>query len=225
MSRGLSADAGDLYYSAWISFLDALHGIEKGLCTWATIKLYYSVFYALRASLAVNDICAFHVDRSSYIVLARAGQSPTSCAERGTHKTVMKTFARQNPGHPLISQQIALSDAVDWLIDQRESANYRRVRFAEPDCGEGLAHVVKCGVRRSLNGYLAEPSLLYVFDPDHALVAYPMRALQLVGNQLVGAGLIAFSEEEQVFLRRHSRDRSGGLAVLISEMKRLTLLN
>jgi len=225
LSSALRADAGDLYYSGWISFLDALHGVEKGFCTWATVKLYYSVFYALRASLAVDDICAFHVDRSSYTVPAQAGQSPTSSTERGTHKAVIKAFARRNPSHPLMSQQIALSDAGDWLIDQRESANYRDVRFAEPGCSAALSYVVQNGVRRTLNGYLAETSFLHVFDPDHALVAYPLRTLQLVGNQLAAAGLIALSENEQGFLQSRARDRSGGLSALIAEMKRLALLS
>jgi len=224
LSNGLRGDAGDLYYSGWISLLDALHGIHKGFYTWATVKLYYSVFYVFRASLAVDDICAFHIDKSSFSVLAQAGQSPVSCTERGTHKTVMKSFERQNSGHPLVSQQIDLIDAVEWMVERRESANYRDVRFSEPNHQPALKYVIESGLRRTLNAYLAETSTLYVFDPDHALVAYPLRALQLIGNQLASAGVIEVSKDEQEFLKSRTRDQSGNLPALLSEMERLTLL-
>jgi hypothetical protein len=224
LASGLRADAADLYYSAWVTFLDALHGINKGFYTWATVKLYYSVFYTFRASLAFGDVCAFHVDRTSFTVTARAGDAPVSCTERGTHKTVMKTFERRNPGHVLVSQQIDLEDAVDWMVEKRESANYRVVRFGEPDCEAEFEHVAANGLRRTLNAYLSETTLLYVFDPDHAIVAYPLRALQLVGSQLARGGIIVPSEDEQSFLRGRARDQAGNLPLLITEMERLNLL-
>ena len=86
LSAALHADAADLYYSGWVSFLDALNSIRMGFYTWATTKLYYSVFYAFRTSLALEDICFFHVSRAHYIVLARSGQPPASCTEAGTHE-------------------------------------------------------------------------------------------------------------------------------------------
>jgi hypothetical protein len=84
--------------------------------------------------------------------------------------------------------------------------------------------MVANGLRRALNAYLSEPTPLYVFDPDHAIVAYPLRALQLVGSQLAPGGIIALSEDEQAFLRGRARDQAGNLPFLITEMERLTLL-
>ena len=223
LSSGLQADAADLYYSAWISFLDGLHGINRGFYTWATVKLYYSVFYAFRSSLAHDDVCEFHVDGSHYTVIAQTGATPVSCVDRGTHKTVLKSFQRLNPTHALVSQQIDLVHAVDWLMQRREEANYGHPRFNEPDCRPELEFIAAKGVRQTLNAYLAEPSFDYVFDPDHAMVAYPLRALQLIGNQLMAAAPGGLGEDEKAFLRTHSRDTSGSLSVLLSEMKRLTL--
>src|ERR1035441_9769374 len=90
LNNGLRADAADYYYSGWVSFLDALHGINRGFYTWATVKLYYTVFYTFRSSLALDDICAFHVDRSPFTVVAQVGGSPVSCTDPGTHKSVMR---------------------------------------------------------------------------------------------------------------------------------------
>jgi hypothetical protein len=224
LTSGLRADAADFYYSGWVSFLDALNGINKGFYTWATVKLYYSVFYAFRASLANDDVCVFHVDNSSFTVLAQVGTQPVSCTDRGTHKTVLKTFQRRNPTHPLVSQKIDLKEAVDWLVGMRESANYSQARFIEPDCGNAFEQVNKYGLRKLINAYVAELLFPYVFDPDHAIVAYPLRTLQLIGAQLVPAALPVLSEDEQLFLKNRARDKSGTLSAVTSELRRLTLL-
>ena len=150
LTSGLREDASDYYYSAWVSFLDGLCGIDREFYTWSKVKLYYSIFYALRASLALDGICVFYLNRSHYTILARSGATPVSCTDFGTHKSVMKAFERQNPSHLLLSQQIDLQQAIDWFIRQRESANYGEGRFTEPDCGSELAYITQ-------NGYCCIP--------------------------------------------------------------------
>lgn len=226
LSAALRVDAANLYYSSWVSFLDALNGIKSGFCTWATVKLYYSVFYAFRASLALDDVCTFHVSRPHYIIRAQSGQFPVSCVEPGTHKSVMKTFQRRNPNHSLFTQQIELKDAVDWLMEKRESANYGDPRFSEPDNRSELQFIANSGIRQTLSAYLADRSSLYVFDPDHAMVAYPLRSLQLIGEQLLSGGITGeLTQDEQRFLKLRLKDGSGYLTMLVAEMRRLKLVS
>src|SRR5437867_8737088 len=158
LSAALRVDAADYYYSSWISFLDAVQGINKGFCTWATVKLYYCAFYAFRASLAVDDLCVFNVGRPQFTVVSRAGASPVSCSVPGTHKAVMEVFQNENPGHLLLSQQISLQNAPDWMIDRREAANYGQGRINEPNCGAEFDFVLAHGLRRTINDYLADTS-------------------------------------------------------------------
>lgn len=225
LSDALRADAVDLYYSGWISFLDALNGIKKDFYTWATVKLYYSVFYSLRASLALGNVCAFHVGRPHFIIVAQPGESPISCTESGTHKAVLKSFKSRNPNHLLVSQKIGFDDAVDWLIDKRESANYGDQRFSEPNSRSEFNFIAEHGIRKTLNAYLGEKSLLYVFDPDHAMIAFPLRALQLIGDQLLTVvSTSGTAVNEQRFLKTCAKDHIGHLSELVSEMKRLTLV-
>ena len=54
LAKCLDADAADYTFSSLVSLADALSGIRQGFFSWSTVKLYYSVFYALRAFLAVN---------------------------------------------------------------------------------------------------------------------------------------------------------------------------
>jgi hypothetical protein len=57
----LKEDAVDYLYSAAVSLGDALCGVTRSLFTWATVKLYYSVFYAMRARLALKGFYLFYI--------------------------------------------------------------------------------------------------------------------------------------------------------------------
>jgi hypothetical protein len=224
LTEGLRADASDFYYSAWVSFLDALGGINTSFYTWAKVKLYYSAFYAFRASLAIDDVCAFHFGGAPFTIVAKAGEAPISVTDRGTHKTVLRTFQRRAPNHPLFSQQIDLTDALDWLVNMRESAHYGQARFCDPECGAEFEQVVELGLRRALNAYIADAAFSYVFDPDHAAVAYPLRVLQMVGTQMLGVGVASPSATAQKFLKSRARDRAGTISSITGELKRLRLV-
>lgn len=225
LENALRADAIDLYYSAWVSFMDAIRGIQSRCSTWATVKLYYSTFYTLRTALALRRICAFHVGNSSFSIKAIAGQSPVSCTDRGTHKTVLNTFNREYPNHSLVSQTIDLQNPLDWLIDRRESVNYRQARFSEPDFSKDFDFIGRTGLRKAVATYLDDSTLLYVFDPDHAIVSYPLHALKVIGNQILAEAIpLSLSSNEQSFLKSKAADKSGNLTALVEEMKRLKLV-
>ncbi len=53
LKKRLLLDAGDYYQSALVSLVDGLRSIPSSFYSWSTVKLYYSVFYALRARLAI----------------------------------------------------------------------------------------------------------------------------------------------------------------------------
>ena len=225
LENALLLDARNLYYSAWVSFMDALRGIRSNCSTWATVKLYYSTFYTLRAALALGRVCAFHVGSSSFVVKAIAGQHPVSCTDKGTHKTVINTFQREYPGHLLVSQKIDLESALDWLMAKREAANYLRARFNEPAFPEGFDFLISRGLRKTLETYINDLKWLYTFDPDHAIVAYPLRVLQLIGEQMLNAAIpLSLSVDERSFLKSQASDKSGNLTALVGEMRRLGLL-
>jgi hypothetical protein len=110
-------------------------------------------------------------------------------------------------------------------MNKREAVNYRKARFSEPDGGEEFDFVNKYGLRKALQAYLNESSSLYVFDPDHAIISYPLRALQKVGDHLLTAAIHpTLSKEEKHFLQSLASDKDGKLSMLLLEMKRIQLL-
>jgi len=76
--KRLKGDAVSYTYSATVSIGEAISGAEKGLFTWTTVKLYYSIFYAFRALLALNDVCIFYIAKKPYCIEVKPGQTGVS---------------------------------------------------------------------------------------------------------------------------------------------------
>lgn len=47
----------------------------------------------------------------------------------------------------------------------------------------------------------------------------------ILGNDMLSASLVQLSDDEQDFLRSRTKDRTGYLSTLVSEMKRLAVLS
>jgi hypothetical protein len=214
LSEALHWDARDYYYSAWVTAADALRGLGQEFYTWATVKLYYTVFYSLRSTLALGDDCIFHVRTSPFHIHATAGASATPLREN-THKSVLRTFERQRPSHFLLSQRIETSPPLDWLMARREDANYRAPRFPEPTPPNHFANLEEYGLRRLLSTYLGDVGHKYTFDPDHAMLAFPIRTLESLSREFAAAHGASLAGEETAFLRRICKDRAGALTDLV----------
>jgi hypothetical protein len=77
--------------------------------------------------------------------------------------------------------------AVEWFMGMRESANYDDQMFTKPNPTREFQFIAANRIRKTLNAYLNEKSSLYIFDPDYAMVAFPLHTLQLIGHQLMVA--------------------------------------
>src|SRR5690348_12867745 len=75
LALALAADSKDFCQQSVISFIDALRATESGFFSWATVKLYYSVFYGLRALLALDGDCFFYIGKSPKMICAQPGAS------------------------------------------------------------------------------------------------------------------------------------------------------
>jgi hypothetical protein len=130
-----------------------------------------------------------------------------------THKAVLNLFGEAFAGDQLLSQPIAGEPALEWLTSRREEANYKQGRFLDPDVPAHFVQVTQLGFRRAINAYLAEPSLLYVFDADHAMVAFPLATLMRVRAELRSQNLQVDTKGSK-FLSALGRDKRGRIAGL-----------
>jgi len=71
----LEEDSKDLYFKGILTLSEALYGISKCLFSWATVRLYYSIFYFLRCSLATKHYAIIR-NKSLYLLRAKEGEKP-----------------------------------------------------------------------------------------------------------------------------------------------------
>lgn len=217
LTSTLQNDAGDYAYSSIVSLGDALKGIDEARYTWATIKLYYSSFYAIRARLAIDKICLFYVKQTPFSVFARAGECPNK--EKGqTHKIVLNLFRRHRLEQYFLSQSINLDEPLDWLINRREEANYKRARFVEPGLPDHFVKISSLGIRKACGAYLSDHTGLYMFDPEHAMVAYPLLLAARICELCRSHGVLIQDEEHSKFVRRLFSDGNGPIPCLLKAL-------
>jgi hypothetical protein len=96
LRSALVEDARDAIYSGVLTIGEAAQGLDRRLFTWATVKLYYSVFYLTRAMLGVNGIALFYVNGKPYVWTAKAGALPVKSSGT-THAAVLKAFEEFMP--------------------------------------------------------------------------------------------------------------------------------
>lgn len=204
----LKSDAVSYIYSATISVGDAIIGVNKQLFTWATVKLYYATFYALRALLALDNICIFYIGTKPYLIEVKAGKCPQK-RDGQTHKVVLDEFSNRNTEPSLLSQEIDLEKPLDWLMIKREEANYKIAKFYEPNIPEHFKKIAAFGVRQSIKEYLLDKSDLYLFDQEHAILAYPLRSIQLVYKKIRATGNFELQDDEINYLCQLFNDKNG----------------
>lgn len=217
----LRIDATNYLYSACVSIGDALQGADRALFTWATVKLYYSAFYLLRALLALSGRALLYDEGKPRTLLSRTGEQPApfSGKIRGSHQQVIAYFSRSFPGHSLLSQAIVSDAPFDWLLHLRERANYQIGRFPDPVCPAHFLTITRIGMRRALTEYVSDKTYLYAFDPDHAVLALPVEALKQTiahPNLDIAANTDATA---QMFFRGLCKDRAGPMTDFLSLLK------
>ena len=210
LRASLVLDAQDAIYSGALTIAEAVQGLHRRQFTWATVKLYYSVFYLARATLALQGACVFYVNRTPYMWISSAGEMPAKRSGT-THKVVLDTFRTRLPNHVLVSQPIGVDDPHEWLMARREAVNYKIARFSEPSAPAHFEIVDRHGVRQPVRDYLGDSSHVFTFDPDHAMLSFPIAsikdALELL-RQATGNGLPA---DDCAFISSQCFDKAGPL--------------
>lgn len=183
LSELLEKDACSYCFNAITSFAAALHSLNKDYTGWATVKLYYSAFYACRGLLALRGLLFIYVPKPGssaarhYTVNAKEGASPKIPKISNTHKNVCEISDSTPAVDFLHSQNIDGMSPLRWLSAQRDLAQYNGRSFLDPSLPDTLRFYDNKKIDQILSGYSSDSMHLYTFDPDHALTALPLRLL------------------------------------------------
>lgn len=199
LDKCLKNDAVNYLYSAIISYAEAIKGIESGFYSWATVKLYYCAFYSLRSILSVDGFCIFYIGTKGHSIKVRQGEFPVK-ANGTTHKLVMSLFKKNNISSPFVTQEIDMEEPFEWLMSQREQANYKNGRFTEP----GMPIIFSkssVGLKVLLENYILDSHKTYCFDSDHAILALPLEIIKEASNKLFSNTTFRLNQSDVKFLK------------------------
>lgn len=204
----IKEDALDYFYNAAVSFAEGIDSIYNRRFSWATVKLYYSVFYALRASMASKNI-ALLVNQGVLRLKLTANEMPYGTNNRkykSTHKGTINHYVDIYSGSDkLLTNTVDDLNVYEWLEEIREIVNYREVCFEEPGClnsWEVFDIALQNGELTNLLTRLQDDdNYIYCFQEDYAIVAIPIKQMQQTVKDLMDSGLLhKFTSERKVHL-------------------------
>lgn len=216
----VEADVTGLIFTSGLSIVDALNGIRSGYYSWATTKLYYSLFYSLKALLIVRRYGLFHFNGKPGLVEIWPGglvrKLTTGEAQGGSHGSALKLFEKFAPNHLLLTP-VGPDHPLKWLKGLREEVNYNLPRFLEPNLPSWFADSAgKNPLRKLMAAYVGDNNL-YAFNPDHAVLALPILALRLASQEGLAAGYV-LDDADKAFLAGRLKDEAGPIAPLAKHL-------
>ena len=219
LSNCLREDCTMMLYSATVSLADAIRGLDENFHTWATVKLYYVVFYVARCQLALHNTLLFYITRTPFTLRTKAGDVPAK--KKGqTHEVVLDEFAHLFANSRFLSQPIDIKSPLDWLRERREEANYKNPRFVESNIPSHFKGVLTHGIRKAIHAYLSDNGITYLFDPEHAMLAFPLLLWRDTINEARHHQLLdTVFIDEISFLTKAFSDKEGPLSEIIRIIK------
>lgn len=172
-------DACGFYYNALVSFIQGCHSIKAGCVSWACVELYYSLFYATRANLYYKDYLLIR-DRALYLVKIAPGEHPEGKNNKDyntDHSGTLNYFIDKfNISDFLCSNAIVTDNVYRWMMDLRETTNYRHKSFNEPGSFAELsalfARIKTDGIAKILTEFKSDFAT-YCFSVNHAWLCAP----------------------------------------------------
>jgi len=189
LEADLQEDAKDIYFKGLLSLCEAICSINRNLYSWATVKLYYSVFYFLRSSLAAKGYAIVR-NKSLYLLRVHRGERPKkkdAKRYRSDHTGMINIYRDLFEESDILeSNTIQDLNPYHWLMERRNQVNYSERKFHEPEWPHFLGAAAKQAEKRTLDSlvalYVDDPDYLYCFQSDHACLALPLKRALLTNG-------------------------------------------
>ena len=203
----LLKDAEDIFFKGILSLCEAINNIYHGLHSWATVKLYYSVYYFLRCSLALKGYALVRCKRL-YLLEISEGSRPTNKSNKkynSDHSGTINYYKDLVGENDLLQTNTIDGVCVyDWLMEKREIVNYRQRIFCEPNYADFMNGIGSfChsnNLETQLIKYIKDDLPIYCFDEDHACLALPIKRALLTKSELIESGITTPFSDKLVVL-------------------------
>lgn len=201
--KAAANDFRSFYFRGVLSFLEALKGLAEERCSWATVKLYYSLYYLLRCELLVRGHDLVRSGSSLFFISLSAGKNFIAMQTSNDHKTTLREYiALFNKTDPLLSNSVGTVNAYQWVEDKRVRVNYKEWSFSEPNIPDFWRVPFTKGfsdatIKDTVQHYLDDIALKDTLLEDHAIFGVPVQKLVYVHNLLIQVGAVAILNNDQ----------------------------
>ena len=184
----LEDEIGPYYYKAILSYMESIVALKSKLFSWATVKLYYSVFYSIKSYLACKDIAILRAERKLFYVKAKENEFIKKCDDPTDHKGTILTASKLfRNSDMLLSNNIDNMDVYQWMMKKREEVNYKDLDFHDPSApdfwselnNEIERHGIKVIVDKMVND-----NWLYCFQDEYAVLGIPTKRIMLTVDEI-----------------------------------------
>jgi hypothetical protein len=198
----LRTDTMNFFYNGVLSFAEGVDAAFQKRFSWATVELYYSLYYLIRASMASKGIAMLRC-KTMYRLMVQIGEKPFSTNNKKYNTTHEGTISHYKDlfgqSDRLLSNHIEDDDVYQWMMNAREIVNYRSAAFSEPECLEiwdYFSQSIDEGNFTDILEQLENDPYVMCFQEEYAVVAIPIKRLQQTILDLLNANLLSnFSEE------------------------------
>lgn len=209
----LECEIESYYYKALLSYMECIQALKNNLFSWATVRLYYSVFYSIKAYLACNNIAILRAERKLYYIKACENEYFKRCEDTTDHKgtilTLCKLFKNTDM---LLSNNIDGMDVYLWMMKKREEVNYKDMDFHDPsapDFWSVLHNEIKQYGIKAVFDKVVNDNWLYCFQDEYAILGVPTKRLILLVDEMHKSGVsINISEEKKELIDSMSSEMS-----------------
>ena len=198
-------DMATFYYKSVISLAEGLACVSRKNYTWATIKLYYSTYFGLRASLLSRNYIIVRANRNLYYFEIKPDavfQSPKDNTDHGGTIEVYENFFGSSDFMCIdgINGQTLLS----WLKNCREIVNYKDEEFHDPDVSELWQYI---------NEDIEKSSVLMIVDEyinkkresctseETAVLAIPINRILMTVQDIRNNGINVMTDKQKDWMK------------------------
>lgn len=201
MQQLLEDEIASYYYKAILSYIESIPALNNKLFSWATIRLYYSVFYAVKAYLACNSIAILRAERKLFYIKVKENEFFKRCDDLTDHKGTILTLCKLfKNSDMLLSNSIDGIDAYNWMMRKREEVNYKDIDFHDPNAPDFWSEINKEIVQKGVGliiDKLVNDNWLYCFQDEYAILGVPTKRLILTVNEIHRLGKSCYISSEK----------------------------
>ena len=193
------------FYKAVLSLAEGLACVSRKNYTWATIKLYYSTYFGLRAALLSRNYVLVRALRYIYyfeITPGAAFQTPQENTDHGaTIEVYQQIFGSSDF---MCMDEIDGMSLLSWFKNCREIVNYKDEEVHDPEVSD---------LWRYIDQEMDKTSLVTLVDEfinkkhescvsnDTAVMAIPINRILMIAQEIRNNGIDAMSDKQKEWIR------------------------